>query len=59
IYSAESAVILRFETDVMNNADADRTSDIALDFDASARFHFSAHLEVVFPECSVDHCSWW
>src|SRR5688572_5330672 len=42
----------------MNNADADRTGDIALDFDASARFHFSAHLKIVFPECPVDHCSY-
>src|SRR5918994_6773882 len=36
IYSAKAAVVLRFETDVMNDADPDRTGDIALDFDASA-----------------------
>ena len=57
IYTAKSAVVLRFEADVMNNADTDRTGDIALDFDASASLPFSAHLEIVFPECPVDHCS--
>ena len=57
IYSAKSAVVIRFEADVMNDADADGAGDIALDLDASARFHFSAHLEIVFPKCAIDHCS--
>jgi len=34
----------------MDDADADRTCDIALDFDASAGLHLNAHLEIVFPE---------
>ena len=57
IYGSKSAVVLRFEADVMDNADADRIGDIALDFDASAGLHFDAHVEIGFSECPVDHCS--
>ena len=41
----------------MNNADADRTGDIALDLDASAGFPFRRASSIVLAECSVNHCS--
>jgi hypothetical protein len=42
----------------MNNADIDRTGDIALDFDVSARFHFIQRASCdCFSERPVNHCS--
>jgi hypothetical protein len=48
IYGSKSAVVIRFEADVMDDSDPGRTGDIALDFDASAGVHFSRILRLLF-----------
>src|SRR5258705_13728881 len=56
-HAAKSAAVFGVNTNVVDNADADFVSDVALDFGAGARLHADFEREIGFAKSAIDNFS--